>query len=84
MLQNKADHEARHVLLRHGSSFANLVCRVDCALNATGVFNPHGIPPQTLRSYESPAEARAAFAGIVQAFQDHGWQTLHDGRPNFG
>lgn len=85
MPQNKPDHELRrHVLLRHGSSFANLIFHCDCVRNATGVYNPNSTPPQILRSYESPAEARTAFANMLQAFRAHGWQTLHDGHPNFG
>lgn len=82
--QNKTDHELRHVLLRHGSSFSNLVLHCDCVRNATAAYNPNSKPPQSLRSYTSADEARAAFNGIVQAFRDHGWQIIHDGRPNFG
>jgi hypothetical protein len=81
---NNKKHELRHVVVQKAGVFGNLVLHIDCVRCATACFVPRTDPPQVLRSYESPDQARSAFADIVQIFKNHGWTTIHDGRPNFG
>ena len=81
---NSKTHEVRHVVIRKGQCFGQLVLHIDQVRNATACFVPRTNPPQVLRSYESPDQARAAFSDIVQIFKNHGWTAIHDGPPNFG
>jgi hypothetical protein len=77
--------EVRHALIRHPQfGFGNIVLNITCQHNAIGFFVAANHPPQLLRSFEQPAEARKAFQAVVSSFQNCGWSVLHDGPPNFG
>jgi hypothetical protein len=80
----RKSHENRHVVIRNGDAFGNLVLCIDCVQNATASYVPRATPAQVLRSHETPAHARVAFAIMLHIMQDHGWTIIHDGRPNFG
>jgi hypothetical protein len=84
MQQQKTKHENRHVVIRKGNDFGNLVLCIDSVRNATATFVPKSAPCQTLRSFETPDVARTHFESIINIFKDSGWTILHDGRPNFG
>jgi hypothetical protein len=77
-------HELRHVVIRKGNCFGNLILHIDSVRCATAGFLPTLKTQQVLRSYETREEARAAFADMIQIAKNHGWHPIHDGRPNFG
>jgi hypothetical protein len=84
MPQQKPKHENRHIVIRKGDAFGNLVLCIDCVRNATASFVPRADPPQIMRSYETPEQARLEFNAVILTAQNHGWTIIHDGRPNFG
>jgi hypothetical protein len=84
MPQQKPKHENRHVVIRKGDAFGNLVLCIDCVRNATASFVPRANPPQIMRSFETSELARSHFQGVICIFKANGWTIIHDGRPNFG
>ena len=77
-------HELRHVVVRKGEFFGNLILHIDCVRNATASFVPRATPANILRSYETPDAARVEFEEMIRIMLSHGWTPIHDGRPNFG
>jgi hypothetical protein len=48
MQQQKTKHENRHVVIRKGNDFGNLVLCIDCVRNATASFVPGSDRPQLM------------------------------------
>jgi hypothetical protein len=84
MQLQKTKHENRHVVIRKGNAFGNLILCINCVRNATASFVPRANTPQIMRSYETPDQARLEFNAAIVTAKNHGWTILHDGQPNFG
>jgi hypothetical protein len=85
MPQQTNNSEVRHALIRHPKfGFGNVVLHINCQQNAISFFVAANNPPQILRAFEQPDQARKAFRAVVQSFLNYGWIIIHNGRPNFG
>jgi hypothetical protein len=85
MPENKPNHEVCHALIRHPKvGFGNVVLSINCQVNGVAYFVASFAPPQTLRSFETPDQARNFFQEILKAFGGYGWTIVHYGRPNVG
>lgn len=82
-LTNK--HELRHALIRHPEfGFGNIVLHINCQRNAIAFYVTRNNPPQLMRAFEEPDQARKAFRDVLNGFLAYHWKIVNYGRPNFG